>query len=1294
MKSHHIIDQTKVLKKNKRVERLFLSLFFILLFGSFLSLIFLNTNQSILANKQAGNSTDVSNENGIINLPKASISPSKLELITELGWGNSSNSASANDVCISSDHSVFYAVGLNEGNSTNNDVFVAKYWLNGSQIWNTTWQGPNEDKAESCILSKNESILYVVGSTKSYTAGDWDVILFAINASNGMILYNTSWGGSDGDQGKGIDISEDGLYLYIGGNTISYGTSGTSDFLLLKVYSVNGTLVWNKTCGNAVGEIAYSVKVSDSGNAIYLAGSMDLGGGHTTWALARFNSTGSLIWWTTTNNNGYSEATDLVLAENNTSLYAVGYAQLATDDTAIQLCEFYSNGTLRWTKEWNASAGEDRGFGIVMAPDNNSLYVSGYTSIDSLTSAQVIIKFSLNGTQLWNHTLNYQSNIFSVFNSLAITDDGGILVLAGFDWILFGNSNATIKIFNTHLVPASPELRISENPSYDGSFSVMWNNISNADNYTLYWNDTSPINDSNIAFQSNVMYGLVNESIDVSGLSPGHRYYGITAVSKDGNSSINCVEARVHTSPQPMLIDVESHPTETGSVFLRWNYQAAYPNVYIFRDTSKITDVSSLQPIAFVTNRNNYTEANVPTGTWWYAIIANNNTPANTTLSNSKSTNVQHKPSATVLQDPINDPQNRTLTLTWSAVPQATLYYVYASRSPIISTYDDTPLVITSSTSAVLLNTSTGLWHYAIACYNDTGLSVLSNMKSITIQHTPLPPVLEPLPSVSANRTVQLNWSDVDGATTYYVYRSPNEINDSNVGSLTPIISVSQSEFTDVNVPLGVQHYAIVANNATGNSTVSNDESTDVQDIPQAPIISPIPDLVWDNTSLYINWTSVSGASGYLLYYSHSEINNSNIDSATLLYNSTGTSYVHSNLIPGNYHYIVIAYNSTGNSSLSSDEFAELRHHPPAPSLSSLPASTTGEAGSVNINISWTPNDLGNCFYRIYRHTSDFNNSTLNPSYFIGQTAVGVNSWIDHNVPVGTFYYAVSAVNSSGEGNVSSTVFTTVSHTPVHPAINSPSSPILFGQYVHLTWSASPGATQYYVFRSNSEINDTNIGSLTPIGTNTTENYYDLPPSLGIWYYAVIANNGTGNSSVSNCVYVSVEQIPAAPVLSQPQSPIASFSIFLNWSNVDGATGYYIFRNNAPINDTNVASLTPINNTSSTNYTDTVSAIGTYYYAIMAYNSSGNSSVSNNVSVSVVTPIGNVILNQITPYPSITGNITLNWSAASNTEFYYVFMKHNSPFSSTDGLNYVINTTQTSCNITGLALGIWYFRVL
>ncbi|MHA1872405.1 MAG: hypothetical protein ACTSXF_15815, partial [Promethearchaeota archaeon] len=38
--------------------------------------------------------------------------------------------------------------------------------------------------------------------------------------------------------------------------------------------------------------------------------------------------------------------------------------------------------------------------------------------------------------------------------------------------------------------------------------------------------------------------------------------------------------------------------------------------------------------------------------------------------------------------------------------------------------------------------------------------------------------------------------------------------------------------------------------------------------------------------------------------------------------------------------------------------------------------------------------------------------------------------------------------------------------------------------------------------------------------------------------------------------------------------------------------------------------------------------------------------------------------------------------------------KHNSPFSSTDGLNYVINTTQTSCNITGLALGIWYFRVL
>jgi hypothetical protein len=82
-------------------------------------------------------------------------------------------------------------------------------------------------------------------------------------------------------------------------------------------------------------------------------------------------------------------------------------------------------------------------------------------------------------------------------------------------------------------------------------------------------------------------------------------------------------------------------------------------------------------------------------------------------------------------------------------------------------------------------------------------------------------------------------------------------------------------------------------------------------------------------------------------------------------------------------------------------------------------------------------------------------------------------------------------------------------------------------------------------------------------------------------------------------------------------------SISLNWTSVYGATYYKVYR--ALSNISTVSGLTPIYAGTTNWTTDTLNANGTYWYAVVASNSSGDSVPSNSVNVSVqIPPAGNI----------------------------------------------------------------------
>ncbi|MCE7737859.1 MAG: hypothetical protein KAU62_07090, partial [Candidatus Heimdallarchaeota archaeon] len=68
-------------------------------------------------------------------------------------------------------------------------------------------------------------------------------------------------------------------------------------------------------------------------------------------------------------------------------------------------------------------------------------------------------------------------------------------------------------------------------------------------------------------------------------------------------------------------------------------------------------------------------------------------------------------------------------------------------------------------------------------------------------------------------------------------------------------------------------------------------------------------------------------------------------------------------------------------------------------------------------------------------------------------------------------------------------------------------------------------------------------------------------------------------------------------------------TIYLDWNNVLGATSYHVYRSTSYI--WSVEGLVPITSVSSSDYIDTLSSEGFYYYVVVAENFVGNSSHSN-----------------------------------------------------------------------------------
>jgi hypothetical protein len=155
------------------------------------------------------------------------------------------------------------------------DFWVVKSSSNGNILWEKSYGGSEIDEARDVISTDNGNHI-IVGDTRSeeqdVSENNGAADLWVLKVSdNGDILWEKSLGGSNFDVARAINSTFDGGFIIAGSSRSSDGNvsenKGQNDAWVVKI-NTSGELLWEKTVGGAEIDFAYDAVQLTSGTII------------------------------------------------------------------------------------------------------------------------------------------------------------------------------------------------------------------------------------------------------------------------------------------------------------------------------------------------------------------------------------------------------------------------------------------------------------------------------------------------------------------------------------------------------------------------------------------------------------------------------------------------------------------------------------------------------------------------------------------------------------------------------------------------------------------------------------------------------------------------------------------------------------------------------------------------------------------------------------------------------------------------------------------------------------------
>lgn len=427
---------------------------------------------------------------------------------------------------------------------------------------------------------------------------------------------------------------------------------------------------------------------------------------------------------------------------------------------------------------------------------------------------------------------------------------------------------------------------------------------------------------------------------------------------------------------------------------------------------------------------------------------------------------------------------------------------------------------------------------------------------------------------------IVLNWTAVDGAAKYEVYRSGTK-----TGEYRLYYTTTNLSYTNTSSNTGYwYHYKVKALDTEGNEIVTSDIVTHCSDC-AAPVISSGNNA--SSGKVTLKWEKVTGAEKYEIYRADSRDGE-----YVRMYTTTSTSYTNSTAKANvTYYYKVVALSSrTASANSAASNIVERTCDCAAPSVT-----TSNNPENGKIVVKWKAVD-GAAKYEVYRATSK--NGTYSKYYTTSGT-----SYTNTSASAGyTYYYkvkAISAVTSYANSAFSSVVSRTCDCAM--PTLNylgqdEDGSEVYEIDYtdngnIIFEWKKVSGATSYKVYRSG-----TSKGEYKLLGETKSTTFTDKTATAGYYYhYRIVAVSS--RSSYANSAPFEIAAAPCFPKVKNLTNISVKNGISLKWDPIKGVDGYMImYESFDPYDD----ALHYVDETTKTSFKDSSRQKG-YTYAVIAY---------------------------------------------------------------------------------------------
>lgn len=200
---------------------------------------------------------------------------------------------------------------------------------------------------------------------------------------------------------------------------------------------------------------------------------------------------------------------------------------------------------------------------------------------------------------------------------------------------------------------------------------------------------------------------------------------------------------------------------------------------------------------------------------------------------------------------------------------------------------------------------------------------------------------------------------------------------------------------------------------------------------------------------------------------------------------------------------------------------------------------------------------------------------------------------------------------------------------------------------INLSWvDNSNNESGFKIFRKTQ--NSTTWSTVATVGMNISA-YQNTGLTSGTAYtYYVVATNIAGDSTSSNEATATTSVVPSTPI-SLKASAASSTQINLSWTDTsNNETGFRLRGRTSPTGTWSIIGTVAPN--ISTYQVNGLSTGQTYYYAVTAFNASGESVFSNQASATTASATVPAAPSALTATASSPTQVTLNWTDNSDNE--------------------------------------------